>query len=56
MLERAAVHGFTGRSVPGEGRRLYARSSVGSRRVGGIEPASPATRPDLTRPCGSSAE
>src|SRR5262245_21063489 len=54
-LERAAAHGLTAPRSPAYAARVNG-VIAGSRRASGIELESPATSPDLTRPCGKSAE
>ena len=55
-LERACAQGLHRRDVPGERGCLHCGRATGRACFGGIEPASPATSPDFTRPCGMSAE
>ena len=54
-LDRASAHGRTVAVSPANAAAVTAASD-GSRRASGIELESAATRPDLTSPCGMSAE
>src|SRR5262245_51876791 len=54
-LERSAAHGLTAAVFPAKAAAVN-DASDGSRRASGIELDRPATRPDLTSPCGKRAE
>jgi hypothetical protein len=54
-LERSAAHGLTAAAFPARAAACTA-TIEGSRFASGIDAERPATSPDLTSPCGMSAE